>query len=408
MTSNIPSRWDRSSGRHTAYARGVTLRHFRLIALALAFTLIASSSWAIQYASIVMDAKTGKVLHAENPDERAYPASLTKMMTLYLTFEALRAHRIAMDQKLPVSAAAASRAPSKLGVRRGQTITVKQAISALVTKSANDVATVLAEALGQTEPRFAQLMTAKAHQLGMTRTTFRNASGLPNRSQVSTARDMVKLALALQRDFPEYYRFFSLKSFAYRGQTIPNHNHLLARYEGTDGMKTGYVHESGFNIVASAQRDGHRLIAVVFGGRTAVSRDRQAMKLLDRAFASLDEAPAVAAASSAPARAMATAAGARVASADVATAPGWSIQVGAFNRFAPAHLAATRAMRKLPGLANTRVAVIPGDSDKGQIYRARLIGLSETAARSACRQLKQKKVGCVVVKNEAETAEGDQ
>jgi len=406
MTSKLPLRSDRSSGLQTGHARGVTLRHFRLIALALAFTLIASSSWAIQYASIVMDAKTGKVLHAENPDERAYPASLTKMMTLYLTFEALRAHRITMDLKLPVSAAAASRAPSKLGVRRGQTITVKQAISALVTKSANDVATVLAEALGQTEPRFAQIMTAKAHQLGMARTTFRNASGLPNRSQVSTARDMAKLALALQRDFPEYYRFFSLKSFVYRGQTIPNHNHLLARYKGTDGMKTGYVHESGFNIVVSAQRDGHRLIAVVFGGRTAASRDRQAMKLLDRAYASLDEAPAVAA-SPAAVRTVA-AAESRVASAEVQPAPNWSIQVGAFKQFQPAHVAATRAMHKLPILSNARVEVVPGDSGKRQVYRARLIGLSEANARSACRQLKKKRTGCVVVKNEPQTAEGDQ
>lgn len=385
------------------------MRHFRLIALSVSLSLISSSSWAIQYASIVVDTNSGKILQAENPDERAYPASLTKMMTLYLTFEALRAHRITMDQKLPVSAAAESRAPSKLGVRRGQTITVRQAISALVTKSANDVATVLAEALGQTEPRFAQLMTAKAHGLGMARTTFRNASGLPNRGQVSTARDMMKLALALQRDFPEYYHFFSLKSFAYRGRTIPNHNHLLGRYEGTDGMKTGFVHESGFNIVVSVKRDEHRLIAVVFGGRSVASRDRQAMKLLDRAFASLEEAPVVASATAPASRSsVPTSAGVKLASAEYAPALTWSIQVGAFKLFKSAHAAASRAMHKLPVLTSSRVEVVPSGSGKRQIYRARLIGLSEADARSACRQLKKKKNSCVIIRNEPQTAEGDQ
>ena len=199
MTSEPPLWLGRSKGRVRA-DEGVTVQHLRLIALTLVLALVANSSWAIERASIIVDADTGKVLHAVDPDAHAYPDSLTKLMTLYLTFQALQSHRITMDQKLPVSARAASRAPSKLGVRRGQTITVRQAISALVTKSANDVATVLGEALGKTEPRFAEMMTAKAHQLGMMRTTFRNASGLPDRSQVTTARDMVKLALALQRD----------------------------------------------------------------------------------------------------------------------------------------------------------------------------------------------------------------
>jgi D-alanyl-D-alanine carboxypeptidase len=281
---------------------------------------------------------------------------------------------------------------------------VKQAISALVTKSANDVATVLAEALGKTEPRFAELMTAKAHELGMVRTTFRNASGLPDRSQVTTARDMVKLALALQHDFPQYYPFFSLKSFTYRGRVIPNHNHLLARYEGTDGMKTGYVHESGFNIVVSVRRDDHHLIAVVFGGNTAANRDRQAIRLLNDAFASLGEGPVVAAVHRTPTPVRAKPVATQVAAADMATVPGWAIQVGAFYQFAPAQRAATRAVHKVPNLAGARIAVIPGNG----IYRARLIGLSRATARNACRQLKRKKMGCMILKVETQTAEGDQ
>lgn len=400
MTSKLPLWLGRSMGLRSGLTRGFKVQHLRLIALTFVLACFANSSWAVERASIVVDADTGKVLHAVNPDAHAYPASLTKLMTLYLTFQALQSHRITMDQKLRVSAHAASRAPSKLGLRPGQTITVRQAISALVTKSANDVASVLGEALGKTEPRFAAMMTAKAHQLGMTRTTFRNASGLPDRSQVTTARDMVKLALALQRDFPQYYRFFSLKSFTWHGQVIPNHNHLLAHYEGTDGMKTGYVHESGFNIVVSVRRDGHHLIAVYFGGNTAASRDRQVMRLLNDAFASYDDGSAVAAVR----RAKAATEAKQVAMADAAPVPRWSIQVGAFYRYAPAHRAATRAVRKVPRLARARIAVVPG---KG-IYRARLIGLSHATARSACRQLKRKRMGCMILKVEAETAEGDQ
>jgi D-alanyl-D-alanine carboxypeptidase len=385
------------------------LRRFCLLALVAILSLAARSGWAIQYASIVIDAKTGKVLHAVNPDERAYPASLTKMMTLYLTFEALRSKTITLDQKLPVSRLAERRSPSKLGLRRGQRIGVGDAISALVTKSANDVATVVAEALGGTEVRFAQRMTAKARQLGMTRTTFRNASGLPNRGQVSTARDMAKLAVALQRDFPEYYQYFSLKTFEYGGQTYRNHNRLLARYRGTDGIKTGYVHESGFNIAASVERNGHRLICVVLGGKSAARRDRHAAKLLDNAFETLAEAPAVAG-DGTGAKAI-DFAGVRPAppAAEVVSEPvaSWGVQVGAFNRYAPAHLAATRAARKARVLLGTRVAIVPSEGDDGQVFRARLIGLSESQARDACRMLKRRKVGCLVVRSGEETAEGD-
>jgi D-alanyl-D-alanine carboxypeptidase len=221
----------------------------------------------------VVDAGTGEVLHQVNADTRNYPASLTKMMTLYLAFEALDRGRLKMDQTLSVS-------------RRAQSIKVKDAILALVTKSANDAAVVIAEALAGSEIKFAQKMTAKARALGMTRTNFRNASGLPNRRQLSTARDMARLAQALIEDYPQFYTYFSTEKFTYKGRTYSNHNSLLRRYAGTDGLKTGYTRASGFNLAASSLRDGRRLIAVVFGGKTASSRDRHITGLLDKGFAS--------------------------------------------------------------------------------------------------------------------------
>ena len=257
-----------------------------LLAAALVLTA-GTPAEARRYASIVIDAGTGEVLHADKADRRAYPASLTKMMTLYLLFEAVDQGRLGLNQKLPVSRRAAGMPPSKLGLKRGQSIRVKDAIKALVTKSANDVAVVVAEALGGSEQKFARLMTEKARTLGMTRTTFRNASGLPNNRQLSTARDMARLARALQRRYPHHYAVFKTKAFSYKGRRYKNHNKLLSNYAGTDGIKTGYTHASGFNLAASTVRDGRRLIAVVFGGKTAKSRDRHMRKLLDRSFAKL-------------------------------------------------------------------------------------------------------------------------
>ena len=257
-----------------------------LLSAALVLTAGAPAE-ARRYASIVIDAGTGEVLHADKPDRRAYPASLTKMMTLYLLFETVDQGRLGLNQKLPVSRRAAGMPPSKLGLKRGQSIRVKDAIKALVTKSANDVAVVVAEALGGSEQKFARLMTEKARKLGMTRTTFRNASGLPNNRQLSTARDMARLARALQRRFPHHYAVFKTKAFSYKGRRYKNHNKLLSNYAGTDGIKTGYTHASGFNLAASTVRDGRRVIAVVFGGKTAKSRDRHMRKLLDRSFTKL-------------------------------------------------------------------------------------------------------------------------
>ena len=242
-----------------------------------------------RYASIVIDGETGEVLRSRNADIRRYPASLTKMMTLYLLFEAIDEGRLNLTSKLKVSKRAAGQPPSKLGLRAGATISVEDAIKALVVKSANDIAVVVAEALGGTEVEFARKMTRKAKALGMSRTTFRNASGLPNRKQRSTARDMAQLARALMWDFPHRYHYFDDRRFRYRGRVHRSPNKLLGRYRGMDGIKTGYIRASGFNLAASAERDGRRVVAVVFGGKTARSRNSHMANLLDLGFTRIAE-----------------------------------------------------------------------------------------------------------------------
>jgi D-alanyl-D-alanine carboxypeptidase len=239
------------------------------------------------YEAIVLDAQTGQVLHELNADIPTPPASLTKMMTLYLTFEALNRGRLRLDQYLQVSDYAASRPPSKLGLKPGEAISVQDLILGIVTKSANDAAVVLAEALGGSEAGFAPQMTSKARQLGMNSTVYDNASGLPDPNQRTTARDIAQLALALYRQFPGECRYFGTRTFAFRGHKVRNHNHLLDWYPGLDGIKTGFVDASGFDLAASAMRDGHRLIGVVMGGRSAGWRDRRMAALLDQGFADI-------------------------------------------------------------------------------------------------------------------------
>lgn len=233
-----------------------------------------------KYAGIVVDAKTGKVLYSDDPDSLRYPASLTKMMTLYLTFEALEAGRITLDTAIPVSAHAAAEPPSKLGVRAGGSVTVEQAILALVTRSANDISTALGEYLGGNEARFALMMTNKARALGMTRTTYRNANGLPNTAQMTTARDQARLGIALRQHFPQYFSYFSTRSFKFGKQVIGNHNRLVGSVAGVDGIKTGYTRAAGFNLVTSAQLNGRSIVAVVLGGTSTAARDGQMRKLV--------------------------------------------------------------------------------------------------------------------------------
>ena len=359
--------------------------------VALAVAAAAASPAVAKYASMVMEARTGRILHAVNADTRNYPASLTKMMTLYMVFSAIKGGRWALHQKLPVSKRAARQPASKLALRAGTTITVEQAIYALVTKSANDVATVIAEALGGSERNFALMMTAKARKLGMTRTTFRNASGLPNRGQMSTARDMAKLARALLVNFPRYYRYFSTPSFTYDGLTHRNHNKLLKTYDGTDGIKTGYIRASGFNLVASVRRGKHRLIGVVFGGRTSASRNRHMTSLLDKGFKRLQ-----------PGRtgtAMARATPPASARNKRNLAP-WGVQVGAYKKYAPAYQIARKAVQTAPRLLKRGVIkVVPlKKRNRRTLYRGRILGISKKHAYQACRVLKRHKMSCMALR----------
>ncbi|MEX3009137.1 D-alanyl-D-alanine carboxypeptidase [Hoeflea sp. TYP-13] len=235
-----------------------------------------------KYAGIVIDAKTGKTLYASSADSLRYPASLTKMMTLYLVFEALESGRISKKTRIRVSKNAAAEPPSKLGLRSGQTISVEQAIYALVTKSANDVSTAVAEHLGGSESGFAKKMTAKAQALGMKKTTFRNAHGLPNSRQKTTARDMSRLGIALREHFPQHYHYFSTRTFKYGKSRYGNHNRLLGSVKGVDGIKTGYTRASGFNLVSSVRKDGRSIVAVVMGGKTGASRNKHMRNLIAR------------------------------------------------------------------------------------------------------------------------------
>lgn len=240
-----------------------------------------------KYAAIVVDARTGTVLHQDNAGQKRHPASLTKMMTLLMLFDAIKRGQVSLNDDIVMSSHAASMPPSKLGIKPGKTIKVEDAILALVTKSANDVAVAVGEHLAQTESGFAKAMTRKARALGMSQTTFKNASGLHNPEQVSSARDMARLALVLLTDYKPYYHYFGTKNFKFRGANYHNHNRLMNTYDGMDGLKTGYIVPSGFNLVASAKRDGNRIVGVVFGGKTASSRNARMKVLLDEGFAKL-------------------------------------------------------------------------------------------------------------------------
>jgi D-alanyl-D-alanine carboxypeptidase len=255
-----------------------------LAPVAAALAITGDAAHAEKYspptASIVVDGNSGAVLQASNPDALRHPASLTKIMTLYLLFERLEAGKIKLDSPLKVSEYASEQAPTKLGLKPGQTIAVEDAIKAIVTKSANDAAVVIAENLGGGEDRFAKLMTQKARALGMARTTYTNASGLPDDDQITTARDQALLGRLIQKRFPHYYKYFSTESFVYHGETLRNHNHLLGSIEGVDGIKTGFTHASGFNLVTSVHRDGQYIVAVVMGGRSSLERDAHMRELI--------------------------------------------------------------------------------------------------------------------------------
>lgn len=361
--------------------------------LCLSKPVLASTS------SIMIDADSGKVLSVSNADELRYPASLTKLMTLYLTFNALEKGVLSMNDELIVSRTAASRSPSKIGVPAGKTITVKTAIDALIVKSANDCATILAEALGGTEENFAKKMTAQAQKLGMTNTTFKNASGLPNKAQKTTARDISVLASAMYHDFPQYYHLFAQKSFTYNGQTIYTHNHLLKSFKGADGMKTGYTAAAGFNIVTSAQRDGNRVIAVTMGHKTLKERDRKVAGMMENGLQKL--------ASAAPDTTddiytqLAENETLNVSNETVSKKK-WGIQVGAFSNYAKARNYALKLKRSTKQLlAGAKVKIEPTASGSAIIYRSKLVGLAKNDADKACRNLKNRNHSCIVIASTA-------
>lgn len=355
---------------------------FALVIVATSFFL--NSTAHAKYASFVIDADTGEVLHGTNEDTRNYPASLTKMMTLYLIFERLEDKRWTLNTKLKVSRRAASQPASKLGLAPGSTISVKQAILALAVKSANDVATTVAENISGKERSFGLKMTAKARSLGMTKTTFRNASGLPHRGQMSTARDMSVLARALLRDFPQHYHYFSTKSFRWKGRTYKTHNKLLKSYPGSDGFKTGYIRAAGYNLVSSATRDGRRIIGVVFGGRSSKHRNTHMVNLLDKGFAKLsggNTSMRIASAPSAPKKKSTVISKSKT---------GWAVQVGAFSRKDQAQTAATKAVGKASKyLAHGQVKIVPLKKRNGKIlHRARIVGITKREAYRSCRVLR--------------------
>jgi D-alanyl-D-alanine carboxypeptidase (penicillin-binding protein 5/6) len=253
-----------------------------LIALSFCVAILSLSTTAqAGSAQLLLDARTGEVLASENPDVLNHPASLTKMMSVYMVFDAIHAGRLSWDSPVPFSKYASSRPPTKLSVKAGDSITVREAVLGMIVKSANDAAAAIGEKIGGSEEAFAAMMTRKARSLGMMNTTFFNASGLPHDQQFTTARDMSTLAVALMRDFPKEYELFATKSFKFRGKTINGHNNLMYRYKGMDGIKTGYTNASGFNLVSAVEKDGRRVIGVVMGGRTAASRDKIMERLID-------------------------------------------------------------------------------------------------------------------------------
>lgn len=380
-----------------------------IIASMAAIQPVSASS---RYAAIVIEERTGRVLFSRNADKKLYPASLTKIMTLYMVFEELEAGRLTLDTRLPISKVAASRSPSKLYLPVGSSISVENAILALVTKSANDVATAVGEKLAGTERAFAGKMTRKARALGMVNTTFKNASGLPNRKQHSTARDMARLGVAIRRDFPQYYHYFSRTKFSYNGRKYGNHNKLLRGFEGTDGIKTGYTGASGFNLVAATERNGVRLIGVVFGGRSGASRDAHMMKILATQFRRVKPFAVRQIAAPAPPpprpnvpqRPQTKQPVTELASlfapqeAVVSNPQSWAIQVGSFSRRVNAHKAALEARRNAKdvlGLMPAELSVVV----RGEmpLWRVRFGDLKETEARAACAALFSSGKACIAL-----------
>ena len=361
---------------------------------------------AADYAAIVVDAASGTVIDAHAATARWYPASLTKVMTVYLAFEAIEAGTLALDEELPVSEDAAAQPATELGLGAGETITANDAILAIILQSANDAAVVLAERIGGSEDQFAVLMTAKAKELGMRRTVFRNATGLPDPEQVTTARDMAVLAAALLHNYPQYYHFFSTTSFTYGGQTFGTINGILTRYEGADGIKTGFTCGSGYNLVASAQRDGRRLIGVLLGSHSSFERSIEMDRLLDVGFAAdlakLEKTQLLAdlgladdddpeppmQLSAAECAYGASATSTEAGLTGIGLGGGWALIFGASANKAQAQKILSAARQKLtPALSGGRPVIAAKQWEGVRRYSALLTGLTKQQAGKACKHL---------------------
>ena len=411
---------------------------FLLTVTALSFAT-ADRGYAASYSAMVVDGHTGKILYSRQGDARRYPASLTKIMTLYLLFDYMEAGKFHANSPLSVTKNASMQAPSKLGLKPGQTIKVRDAIRALVTKSANDVAVVIAENIAGTEARFAKLMTAKAHKIGMRRTVFKNASGLPNKKQVTTARDMITLANSLMNSHPVRYAYFKQKYFKYKGKKYRNHNRLLFDYKGTDGIKTGYTRASGFNLLANVRRGDKHLIAVVFGGKTAKRRNAVMKSILNkslpRAIARAPEKkntpgkntqiaarlkfPVLAEAKAARQETIAIELPLRnsvrqselvsAAMVPVIKTPiqqrksrgAFHIQVGAYARQSDAMIRLSAIQQQAGDVIGGYIPLaVPLVQPQRQLYRARFAGFTRNKAASTCVQLKRRAITCVVMSAE--------
>ncbi|RFB01447.1 D-alanyl-D-alanine carboxypeptidase [Parvularcula marina] len=431
-------------------------RRILLSILAVMTCSVGVASANPKYAAYVIHAETGDVLFDRYSNETRYPASLTKMMTLYMLFEALETGEIKLTDKIPVSKRAALQPASKLGIKQGTTIDVETAIQALVIKSANDVATAVAEKLGGTESQFAAKMTSKARQIGMRRTTFRNASGLPDTRQRTTARDMATLSQRLVQDFPQYFHYFDDDSFVWDGRTYKSHNKVTQHYKGADGIKTGYTRASGYNLSTTAERDGHRLIGIVLGGRSGTTRNNHMELILSNAFDAIEkrptlvksihsvrpvpglrpdrieEAPVLLASVKASAAPSALAGGdvssllpvtaqadqsTQLAALMAPTEPGiadtgpigegdadldlvrnWIVQVGAFK-------SQPQAIEQIHRTQDTIRAVWPdagrevniAQKEKDPVYRARFTRLTENEASASCTALKKSGTDCLIL-----------